>query len=281
MENKVVHALRLTANASPRIVASNLKKHSVKHIVTLSGDIGGGKSSVARILTAALGFKLISAGGLQREIAASMGLTTLQLNEWSAKDRSVDDKIDSHTKTLGETSDRIIVDSRLAWHFIPDAYKVFLSVDPLVGAERVFEASRSDESHGSLVEALENNRSRTRLESERYRTLYGIKLRDYRNYDLVVDTSFASPAEVAATIEAGFRARESGTAFAHAWMCPRRLAQLPRVPNSPSDVNGVGRADNVSLVVREGHFLLASADAVVASALRDGVSLIPARFNFT
>ena len=253
----------------------------MKHIVTLSGDIGGGKSSVARILTAALGFKLISAGGLQREIAASMGLTTLQLNEWSAKDRSVDDKIDSRTKTLGEASDHIIVDSRLAWHFIPDAYKVFLSVDPSVGAERVFEASRSDESHGSLVEALENNRSRTRLESERYRTLYGIELRDYRNYDLVVDTSFASPAEVAATIEAGFRARESGTAFAHAWMCPRRLAQLPRVLSEASVAARTGNANDVTLAVREGQFALVSGETFVASAMRDSVSLIAARFDFT
>ena len=249
----------------------------MKEIVTLSGDIGGGKSSVARILKETLGFQLISAGGIQREIAASMGLTTLQLNEWSAKDRSVDDKIDSHTKWLGETSDHIIVDSRLAWHFIPAAYKVFLSVDPGVGAERVFEASRSDEFHGSLAEALENNRARTRLEAERYRTLYGIVLRDYRNYDLVVDTSFASPEEVAATIESGFRARNAGKPFAHVWMCPQRLAQLPR---TTSDVVATDSGEVVTLAVRDGQFSLTSGDAAVASATRDGASLISARFEF-
>ena len=108
----------------------------MKDIVTLSGDIGGGKSSVARILSERLNFQLISAGAIQREIAASMGLTTLQLNERSAKDRSVDDRIDSHTQRLGETSNQIIVDSRLAWHFIPSAFKVFLSVDPEVGASQ-------------------------------------------------------------------------------------------------------------------------------------------------
>ncbi len=259
----------------------------MKDIVTLSGDIGGGKSSVAHILKASLDYQLISAGGIQREIAASMGLTTLQLNEWSAKDRSVDDKIDSFTLTLGETSDHIIVDSRLAWHFIPDAYKVFLSVDPLVGAERVFEASRSDEFHGSLSEALENNLSRTRLEAVRYHTLYGIELRDYRNYDLVVDTSFASPEAVAATIEVGFRARqagqgdEKGKAFAQAWMCPRRLAQLPRASSNSDAAGRTDHANGVTLVVRDGHFLLASGAVVVASAVRDSVSLIPARFDFT
>jgi CMP/dCMP kinase len=251
-------------------------KH-VKDIITLSGDIGGGKSSVARLLVEKLGFKLISAGGIQREIAASMGLTTLQLNEWSAKDRSVDDKIDSHTKTLGETSDHIIVDSRLAWHFIPDAYKVFLSVDPGVGAARVFEASRSDEFHGSLAEALENNRTRTRLEAVRYHTLYGIELRDYRNYDLVVDTSFASPADVAATIEAGFRARSAGKPYAQVWMCPQRLATFPLAPSDAAQRPG----DNqITLTVHDGQFALASGQAAVALAVRKSVSLTPSAFSF-
>ena len=61
-------------------------------------------------------------------------------------------------------------------------------MDPLVGAERVFSASRSG-GHHSLEHAVENNRSRTQLETTRFRALYGIELRDYRNYDLIVDTS--------------------------------------------------------------------------------------------
>jgi CMP/dCMP kinase len=249
----------------------------VKEIITLSGDIGSGKSSVARILSAATGFPIISAGGIQREIAASMGLTTLQLNEWSAKDRSVDDKIDSYTKALGETRDRIIVDSRLAWHFVPAAYKVFLSVDPQVGAARVFEASRSDEFHGSLAEALENNLSRTRLEAVRYRTLYGIELRDYRNYDLVVDTSFAPPEDIAATIEAGLHARLTGASFPSAWMCPQRLMQLPRAAR-PAGSSYDDQA--VLLLVDAGQFSRVSGDALIAAATREKTSLMAAKLRF-
>ena len=245
----------------------------MKHIVTLSGDIGGGKSSVARILEETLSFQLISAGGIQREIAASMGLTTLQLNEWSAKDRSVDDRIDSHTKWLGETSDHIIVDSRLAWHFIPAAYKVFLSVDPLVGAERVFEASRSDEFHGSLAEALDNNLARTRLEAVRYRALYGIELRDYRNYDLVVDTSYVSPQTVADVIEKGFRVHHDSLPHPQLWMSPKRLAGLPKVEAGTVELT----MDSVGLTAREGSFHVASGDVIIAAAIRDGTTLLPAR----
>lgn len=245
----------------------------MKDIVTLSGDIGGGKSSVARILTAALGFQLISAGGLQREIASSMGLTTLQLNELSSADRSVDDKIDSRTRWLGENSDRIIVDSRLAWHFIPGAYKVFLSVDPKVGAERVFDASRSDEKHNSLAHALENNRLRTELEASRFKSLYGIAMRDYRNYDLVVDTSYVSPQEVADVIEKGFRAHQENKPFPKIWMSPGRLAGLPKSP-----ANSAGqKTDGVVLAAHDGAFFVAAGDAIIGAAVRDGTSLLPAR----
>lgn len=245
----------------------------MKDIVTLSGDIGGGKSSVARILTAALDFQLISAGGLQREIAASMGLTTLQLNELSSADRSVDDQIDSRTRWLGENSDRIIVDSRLAWHFIPGAYKVFLSVDPLVGAERVFDASRSDENHNSLAHALDNNQLRTQLEASRFKTLYGIHMRDYGNYDLVVDTSYVSPQTVADVIEKGFRAHHDGLPYPQLWMSPARLLALPKV--EPGPVNSL--TDSVTLTAREGIFHIASGAAVSIAAIRDGTALLPAR----
>lgn len=254
-----------------KITVYSFLRATVKDIVTLSGDIGGGKSSVGRILAAALSFKLISAGGIQREIAASMGLTTLQLNELSAKDRSVDDRIDSHTKMLGETTEHIIVDSRLAWHFIPDAYKVFLSVDALVGASRVFDASRADEHHSSLQNALENNLTRAKLEVARFRTLYGIEMRDYRNYDLVVDTSYASPDIVAQTIERAFHAKRTGQPTAQCWMSPKRLLDAPI-----ADVSNTSNEGVVTIRTIDGVFVIASGREKVEAALHEGAALIPA-----
>ena len=247
----------------------------MKDIVTLSGDIGGGKSSVARILAERLNFQLISAGAIQREIATGMGLTTLQLNERSAKDRSVDDRIDSHTQRLGETGNQIIVDSRLAWHFIPSAFKVFLSVDPEVGAGRVFDASRSDEKHSSLAEALENNRSRTQLETTRFLALYGIALRDYGNYDLVVDTSFVLPEQVAEVIESSFRAWKLQTHFSQLWMSPKRLLALRDVSASRS-ANAVAIAASVRLRSQGGQFQVVSGRELIDAAFRNHTPLLAA-----
>lgn len=247
----------------------------MKEIVTLSGDIGGGKSSVARILSASLGYPIISAGGMQREIAASMGLTTLQLNEQSAKDRSVDDRIDAYTKMLGETRDRIIVDSRLAWHFIPSAFKVFLTVDPEVGARRVFEASREEEKNQSLQHTIDNNRARRQLEATRFQALYGIVLRQYSNYDLVVDTSFAAPEQVAAVIEAGLHARIALQPYARVWMCPKRLIELPATGGSSATAaNPV--TDVVLTAIDDGQFALVSGRIAAQAALAAGTALLAA-----
>jgi CMP/dCMP kinase len=177
-----------------------------KAIITLSGDIGSGKSAVGKLLAQLTGFELLSTGSIQRSIATKLGITTLELNERSAKDRTVDDQIDQRTIELGNTRDRFIMDSRLAWHFIHEAFKVFLTVEPRIGGERVFNAARPEERHGSIEMAVENNLTRQKLEQERWGNLYGVQLRNYANYDLVVDTSSITPEEVATRIFDAYKA---------------------------------------------------------------------------
>jgi CMP/dCMP kinase len=177
-----------------------------KAIITLSGDIGSGKSATGKILAQLTGFELLSTGGIQRSIATSLGITTLELNERSAKDRAVDDQIDQRTIELGKTRDRFIMDSRLAWHFIPEAFKVFLTVEPSIAGARVFNAARAEEKHASIEAAIENNLSRQKLEQERFGNLYGVELRNHKNYDLVVDTSNITPEEVAQKIFEAYNA---------------------------------------------------------------------------
>ena len=182
----------------------------MKHIITLSGDIGSGKSSVAAELQKLSGYDIIGTGRIQRAIAERRGLTTLELNKISETDRSVDDEIDNFVIELGKSKDHLIVDSRLAWHFIPDAFKVYLSVDAMIGAERVFNAGRSDENNPSLEATLLNNRKRQDSEDQRFHKLYGVHFRRHDNYDLIVDTSSISPEEIASKIFECFEQRKKG-----------------------------------------------------------------------
>jgi CMP/dCMP kinase len=176
----------------------------MKKIIAMSGDIGSGKSSVAAALKEMTNFDVISTGKIQRTIAERRGVTTLELNKISQSDRSIDDEIDSYVIGIGKTNDNLIIDSRLAWHFIPGAFKVFLSVDPKIGAERVFNASRSDENNPSLEVTLDNNLKRQQFEDNRFFKLYAVHFRNHSNYDLILDTSFARPETIASEILQGF-----------------------------------------------------------------------------
>ena len=182
----------------------------MKHIITLSGDIGSGKSSVAAELQKLTAFDIIGTGRIQRAIAERRGLTTLELNKISETDRSIDDEIDHFVIELGKIKDNLIIDSRLAWHFIPDAFKVYLSV---IGAERVFNAGRSDENNPSWEATLQNNMKRQASEDQRFHKLYDVHFRRYDNYDLIVDTSYTAPEAIACKIRDCFEQRNQGLSW--------------------------------------------------------------------
>lgn len=195
----------------------------MKKIITLSGDIGGGKSAVSKYLENILGYKIIGTGAIQREIAQKRGLTTLELNQLSITDSSVDEEIDGFVINLGKTAEDIIIDSRLAWHFIPEAFKTFLTVDARVGAERVFSDSRAQESNPTLEKTLENNLKRQGLEKARFKQLYNVDLRNFNNYDVVVDTSYTSPEVIAVQLNKLFQLALSGQLYPKLWLNPKRL----------------------------------------------------------
>ena len=159
--------------------------------ISIAGNIGSGKSSVARRLSEITGWPFVSTGALFRELAARRGLTVLELNKRAETDPSVDDEVDGHLRRLAESGESAVIDSRMAWHFVPGSYKVYLVVDPRVAVGRVYGAVRKDERYASVEEAAEDILARQRVEAERYHDLYGVHVDDWRNYDLVVDTSRA------------------------------------------------------------------------------------------
>ena len=96
--------------------------------ISITGDLGSGKSTVGKILSSKLNYDYYSTGAIQRKIASKYNITTLELNKRSELNTEIDNEIDSWTISLGKSKKRIIVDSRLAWHFIPDSFKVYLTV---------------------------------------------------------------------------------------------------------------------------------------------------------
>lgn len=160
--------------------------------ITINGQLGSGKSEVCRILKEEYGFELFHTGRIQREYAAELGISTLELNERCKTDDRYDKIIDGRLKEYSEAmrGKNVVFDSRMAWHFVEDALKVHLLVNPRVAAERVYGGRvTKEEKYSSVEEAMNALIERRRLENDRYNMLYNVHMFDYRNYDLVLDTS--------------------------------------------------------------------------------------------
>jgi len=169
--------------------------------ITLTGDLGSGKSAVSRILCERTGYEYVSTGRIQRQLAQEMGLDTLEMNRRADTDPSIDERIDGIFASLGQAPGGYVVDSRMAWFFLPESLKVYLKTDVRIAAERILrDPTRNSEQYASVEEAVEKIMARKQSENARFLLKYGADCSNYDNFDLVIDTSERSATEVAELI---------------------------------------------------------------------------------
>jgi CMP/dCMP kinase len=165
--------------------------------ITVCGDSGSGISSVSKSLAEKLGFRYISMGEIFRDYANKKGKTVLELNKAAQTDKTIDEGIDLTLRRSGLLGDDIVIDSRLAWHFIKDSFKLYISVDQTIGAMRILNSDRgSVEKYNSLEEAIEDVKERSEIEITRYKDKYNILINKMDNYDFVIDSTNISVLEV-------------------------------------------------------------------------------------
>lgn len=171
--------------------------------ITITGNLGSGKSTICKILEDKYGFEVYSTGKVQREIAREMNVTTLEMNRLMCSDPKYDTMIDDTTAKISrENRDRnIIFDSRLAWHFVEQSFKVFLSVSLDVAAQRIMNDNRGkEEKYSSFEEAKELLAARAATEDERYKEMYKLEYFNYLNYNLIIDSTYCTPERIASVI---------------------------------------------------------------------------------
>ena len=207
--------------------------------ITISGDLGSGKSAVSKILIENLGCQYVSTGSIQRSIAEKMNMTSLELNRYSETHPEIDDEIDSVFKSLNSDPEAYIVDSRMAWHFIPDSFKLYLSVHPLTAGERVFnDSSRKNEGkYADKYEAKDSLLARRASEVRRFQDIYAVDISDLDHFDLMVDTTLATPEQIATLILDQYKKWQAGKLNHKFWFSPGSL--LPTRP-----VHGLGVGNN-------------------------------------
>ncbi len=165
-------------------------------IITISGIVGSGKSSVGILVAKKLGFKYYCIGDLRREMAKKRGISLAELNKLGEKDPSTDLEPDKFAEEKGKTDDNFVMVGRTSFHFIPKSVKIFLDVDPKTGAERVLNHSRNDERYNNLDEAIKKIRKRLESDEVRYRKYYNLDVFNKKNYDYIIDTTNLTIKEV-------------------------------------------------------------------------------------
>ena len=179
-------------------------------IITISGNPGSGKSTVAKILVERLNGVRVYVGGIRRELAREKNMTLLELNEYAKThfeetDTEVDKRAAENAKELEKEGKTVIVEGRTQFHFLPESKKILITVDQKEGAKRIWkdlqkkelQAERNEDHINSLEDVEESTLKRDQEDAERYLKHYKIDHRKEENYDFVVDSTDIPAVEVA------------------------------------------------------------------------------------
>jgi len=177
-----------------------------KHIITLSGKPGSGKSSTADKVAELLSYTRYSAGDLVRKMLKKKGLTLAEFNRMAMSDHEVDHLIDEELRKLRDEKD-IVIDSRLGFYWIPESFKVYLDLDDDIATARIFkdlvsnQARESESTAASSIDEVSRMvRKRMSDERQRFMSMYGTDPYNRSNFDLIVNTSRHSPQTVALAV---------------------------------------------------------------------------------
>lgn len=164
-----------------------------KKIITIAGKLGSGKSSAAKQVAKMLNLQHFSSGDFYRQLASehNMGIKDYLLT--AEDDASIDEKVDDAIRQKG-LEENLIIDSRLAFHWIPESFKVYLEIDPDIAAERMLidletNESRQQSEHAKNIEEMKKNMiERHESDIKRYQNLYQLNHTDHAHFDLVINT---------------------------------------------------------------------------------------------
>lgn len=170
-------------------------------IITITGDLGSGKSTIGKKLSQKLGYEHYYIGQIRRDAAKEKGMTLTEYNKYGETHPETDIEVDDYQKKLGQEKDNFTIEGRTSWFLIPQSIKVYMSVNPLEGARRVFKQLQEDNVRNednnlkTVEDVLDSHKRRMKSDDLRYKKYYNKNCFDKDNYDIVVDTTDLTPDE--------------------------------------------------------------------------------------
>ena len=155
-------------------------KKSFPTRITLSGCVGSGKTTVGKLLASKLQYNFISIGNRTRHFAETKGLSIVQFQEICLINPEMDKQIDLEFSTECNDSENLIIDYRLGFKFIKNAYHIFLQISEETAIERIMSANRGSETFETISQRNESFKNQ-------FLNAYGVDYTMPKNYDLIVD----------------------------------------------------------------------------------------------
>jgi cytidylate kinase len=255
--------------------------------ISITGDLGSGKSSVAKILCEKLGYKFISTGVIQRKLGLEKGMNTLEFNKYANDNKEVDDYIDQHLKDINNGNESYILDSRLAWFFVNKSFKVYLITFNQIAAQRILnDNNRIGEPNATNIDKkIKESEKRKNIENSRFEKHYGIKYDIFESFDLIIDTSYADLEQVANIILNAYLKWNQKLPFNKIWFSTKRVYPLENIRVVDSDAvkkmkddmekNSFNEDFPVSLLKFSNHFFIYDGHKRFSASLCNKLALIP------
>jgi cytidylate kinase len=255
--------------------------------ISITGDLGSGKSSVAKILCETLGYKYISTGVIQRKKKKKKGMNTLEFNKYTDENKEVDDYIDQHLKDINEGDESHILDSRLAWFFVNKSFKVYLTAFNQIAAQRILnDNDRIGEPNAADVDIkIKESEKRRNLENSRFERYYGVKYDIFDNFDLIIDTSYAALEQVVEMILSAYAKWKQKLPFNKIWFSTKRIYPLENISvinsNAAKKIRDAVKKEGynedfpVLLLKLSDHFYMYDGHLRFSAALFNQLPLIP------
>lgn len=172
-------------------------------IITINGDEGSGKTTIAKRLAEKLNFSRYTTGEIFRKMSKKRGLSLIEYLKIAETDPQIDKEVDDCVIKMSKEQDNFIIDSRVAWHFIPKSLKIYLETDEKEGATRIYkeimeknDRNETKKTPASIDYVIGKIRERKKVDDKRYMKYYGITIRNKSNYDFVLDTTNLNPDQV-------------------------------------------------------------------------------------
>ena len=130
-----------------------------------------------------------------RLVASSIkGLSVNETNKHAEENKKIDFLVDKKLRNL-RNKKKIVIDSRLAFHWIPESFKIYLDLPKKIAKKRILQNIKTNslraqsENTKTIKEVYKKMIERFESEQKRYWDLYQVDNTKKENFDFIIDTN--------------------------------------------------------------------------------------------